>query len=64
MPTKLKKSTMDELKKLKIDLMDYREVVLCPYCYEMHEEECPAEALEKDSHMFHCGNCGLIVSLQ
>lgn len=64
MPTKLKKQTANELKELGIDLMDLREVILCPYCYEVHEEEVPAEQIEHNSHKYFCRSCGLIVSLQ
>jgi|AACY02.10.fsa_nt_gi hypothetical protein len=64
MPIKITKAIKDELKELDIDLMDYREVVLCPYCFEVHEEDSPATAIEAGGHLYGCSNCGLIVSLQ
>ena len=40
MPPKfIPKKIMDELRELEIDLADYKPAVICPYCFEVNEEE-------------------------
>ena len=64
MPIKITKAIKDELKELDIDLMDYRECVHCPFCFEVHGEDSPAEAIEAGGHQYGCKSCGLLFSLQ
>jgi len=65
MPTKtISKKIYDELADLDIHLLDTRPAVLCPYCFEVHQEENVAPAIEDKSHIYVCGTCELMVSLQ
>ncbi len=63
-PKTIPKKIMDELKQLDIDLIDYRPAVLCPYCFEVHEEDNIAIPLCENSWMYSCNQCGLLINLQ
>ena len=54
----------EELKSMDMELINYRPVVFCPYCFEMHQEEIPAIQTEAVKYHYYCGHCGLLVSLQ
>ena len=63
-PKTILKKTMEELKELDIELMDYRLGILCPYCFEVHNHDSVAVPISEHSYMYGCHECGLIVSLQ
>ena len=64
MPIKISKAVKDELDELGIDLNDYREIVICPFCYEVAGQECVAVGWEHPKHYYSCESCELVVSLQ
>ena len=65
MPPKIiPKKIMDELQELDIDLIDYRPAVICPYCWEMHEEDNIAIPVGDTHYRYSCHDCGLLVNLQ
>ena len=63
-PKTISKKLMDELKELDIDLIDHRPVVICPYCFEVHEDEQLAIPVDDTSYRYSCHACGLLVNLQ
>ena len=68
MPAKIKtipKHLDDELRELGIDLINARPAVVCPFCYEVSKGELETPAIQMETrHQYHCGDCGLVVSLQ
>lgn len=63
-PKYIPKKTMDELKELDIDLIDYRPAILCPFCYEVHEHDSIAVPYDNTSYRYNCHECGLLINLQ
>ena len=67
MPNKSKKSipvrANEELKQLGIELLNYKTVTYCPYCYEVHQVEAPAVQHPKISYWYSCGDCALVFSM-
>jgi len=49
---------------LEIDLVDYKPAVICPYCFEVNEEENIAIPVGDTHYRYSCHECGLLVNLQ
>ena len=63
-PKTIPKKKMDELRELKTDLVDYRPAVICPYCWEVNEEDNIAIPFSDDNYKYSCHECGLLINLQ
>ena len=62
-PKTILKKQMEELLE-KQKLTDYRPAVICPYCWEVHEEDNIAVPFGEDHFKYSCHECGLLVNLQ
>ena len=63
-PKTILKKKMEDLLQQQKQLTDYRPAVICPYCWEMHEEDNIAIPFSDDHYKYSCHECGLLINLQ
>ena len=65
MPPKNKLTKREVIEMLEhADLSQYRPAVICPYCWELNDEDNIAVPIGETTYEYSCYDCGLLIKLQ